>query len=162
MALASNFHGLVHFKSTQCNIVESRECNRPLWNLHLQNPGQKWSAQNSLHWSRYRLVLCVVNCTAPFLINQIEPPIITSLEFNHTTLGLTCTSTGGPVDSIAWLRDGVEVGSKFIQSQVLVDASSATYKHMIYGREFQGNFTCEVRDSDDNKDLRTLDLDGKQ
>ena len=83
--------------------------------------------------------------------------------FDRTLLALTCTSRGGPVDSVTWSKDGGVVGSEFNQTQVLTDALSATYVHTLSSEDvgdFVGSFTCEVRDADDNVDSRTLILNG--
>jgi hypothetical protein len=90
-------------------------------------------------------------------------PVVTGLEYNHTLLTLTCTSDGGPVDSVTWRRDGVEVGPQFNQTQTLTDTVSATYQHTLSSdvAEFVGSFTCEVRDAAGNTDSRTLNVNGE-
>ncbi len=50
----------------------------------------------------------------PILLSYTDPLVIVgSLKFNQTSLTLTCTSSGRPVDSFTWLKDGTEVGSEF-------------------------------------------------
>ena len=95
--------------------------------------------------------------TPPSLSPSVAP-VVTVLEYNRTLLTLTCTSAGGPVASVTWLRGGVEVGPEFTQTQTLTDAVSATYQHTLTGdsvAQFVGNFTCEVRDADGNTASRT-------
>ena len=90
-------------------------------------------------------------------------PVVTGLEYNRTLLTLTCRSGGGPVDSVTWLKNGVEVGAEFTQTQTLTDTVSATYQHTLSSGSvpgFVGSFTCEVRDAGGNTDSRTLTLNG--
>ena len=101
-----------------------------------------------------------------FLINSLLTGNlqITELVYNRTSLTLTCTSTGRPVDSVTWRRDGVEVGSEFTQMQTITDTLTASYQHSLSSQDvanFVGNFTCEVRDVDFNIDSRTLLISGK-
>ena len=91
--------------------------------------------------------------------------MITELVYNRSspTPTLTCTSTGGMVDSVTWRKDGVEAGSDFSQRQTITDTLSATYQHMISSEnisDFVGNFTCEVRDTAGAMDHRTAFIKG--
>ena len=92
-------------------------------------------------------------------------PVITELVYNSSspTPTLTCTSTGGMVDSVTWRKDGVEVGSDFSQRQTITDTLSATYQHTLSSENisnFVGNFTCEVRDTADGMNQRTTFING--
>ena len=90
-------------------------------------------------------------------------PQITSLAYNMSTLTLTCTSTGGMVDSVTWRKNGVEVGPEFSQTQTITDTLSATYQHTLSSEDianFVGNFTCEVRDTADGMDQRSQFING--
>ena len=63
------------------------------------------------------------------------------------------------MNSVTWMRDGVEVGSVFTQTQSLIDAALATYQHTLSSDsagDFVGNFTCSVSDVDGNTDSRNL------
>ena len=62
--------------------------------------------------------------------------------------------------TVTWLCNGEEVGSKYAQSQSLLDKSSATYEHTLSGRDFQGSFTCEVG-GNSHMASRTLSLWGE-
>ena len=95
--------------------------------------------------------------------------VIVSLKYDRTSMTLTCISSGGPVDSVTWLRDGVKIcrnSSLFSQTQTITDAVSATaYQHTLSSRDYSnlvGNFTCEVRDGTINisRSTRTLELNG--
>ena len=96
------------------------------------------------------------------LYNCIGIPAITSFDYNLATLTLTCVSSRGPVDSVTWMKDGVEITGDdpdFSQSQIITDASSATYQHILSVRNvlhFVGRFTCIMRDVVGNND--TMDL----
>ena len=89
---------------------------------------------------------------------------ITKMVYDRTSLTLTCTSTGRPVDSVTWRRKGVEVGSEFTRMQTITDALTATYEHSLSGENLTslgGTFTCELRDIDNNIVMRTHLLNGK-
>ena len=87
---------------------------------------------------------------------------ITSFDYDRATLTLTCVSSGGPVDSVTWMKDGVEITGDdpdFSLSQIVTDISSATYQHTLSVRNvlhFVGRFTCIVRDVVGNNDTRDL------
>ena len=89
-------------------------------------------------------------------------PAITSFDYDRATLTLTCVSSGGPVDSVTWMKDGVKITGDdpdFSQSQTITNASSATYQHTLFVQNviyFVGRFTCIVRDVAGNNDTRDL------
>ena len=70
------------------------------------------------------------------------------------------------MDSITWLRDGSEVRGEstvFSQTQILSDASSATYQHILSSEDISnlvGSFTCRVVEVSGNMVERTLALNG--
>ena len=93
--------------------------------------------------------------------------MITELVYNSSspTPTLTCTSTGGMVDSVTWRKDGVEVGSDFSQRQTITDTLSATYQHTLSSESisnFVGTLTCEVRDTADGMDQRSQFISGME
>ncbi len=96
----------------------------------------------------------------------MTPFAIDNLVYDRTSLSLTCTSSGGLVDSIIWLKDGVEVRNEstmFSQAQILSDTLSATYQNTISSGDISnlvGSFTCRVMDVSDNMVEKTLDLNG--
>ena len=62
------------------------------------------------------------------------------------------------MDSVTWMKDGVEI-TGFSQSQIITNASSATYQHTLSVQNvlyFMGRFTCIVRDVAGNNDTRDL------
>ncbi len=88
-------------------------------------------------------------------------------DYNRTTLTLTCTTSGRPVHSITWLKDGTVVGTvgdtQFRQEQTITDALRATYQHTLIGEDIAslvGSFTCTVGDTDGNSVTRTRRLNG--
>ena len=81
------------------------------------------------------------------------------------TFTLTCTSTGGPVTTVSWRRDGeiLNDNSNYsISSQVLTDAETATYSHTlrVTGRPF-GEYECNVSNRKPSSSSETLVLEGK-
>ena len=93
-----------------------------------------------------------------FLTGSLE---ITELVYNRTTLTLTCTSTGRPVDSVTWRRDGMEVGSEFSQMQTITDTLTTTYQHTLSSdneTNLIGTFTCELQETDGNTVTRFLGM----
>ena len=110
------------------------------------------------------LHVIVCDPLSPF-IRTLVLPAITGLEYNRTLLALTCTSRGGPVDSVSWLKDGGVVGSDFTQAQELLDTASAIYQHTLSGDSvalFVGNFTCELSDTESVVSTNTLAINGMQ
>ena len=91
---------------------------------------------------------------------------ITDLAYSPTSLNLTCTSTGGPIDSVTWSNDGQEISgssSDFHQRQHITDRVTATYQHTLSSENesnFVGQFSCLVRDGRGGTATRTLALNG--
>ena len=82
--------------------------------------------------------------------------VVTALNFKLTselnsttpTFTLTCTSTGGPVTTVTWKRDGEVLtgnGNYNITSWMLLHPESATYTHTltVTGR-LVGEYECDV------------------
>ena len=91
--------------------------------------------------------------------------VIDSLEFNRTSLTLTCTTCGRPVHIITWLKDGTVVGTEFSQAQIITSTLTATYQHTLSSEDianFIGNFTCMVEDAEGNSPpSQTLGINGR-
>ena len=67
------------------------------------------------------------------------------------------------MDSVTWLKGGVEVGPEFIRAQTLVDPATGMYEQTLSSDSiavFVGDFTCEVRDTSSNTDSRTRVFNG--
>ena len=106
-----------------------------------------------------------VTCPVQVLLLTSGNPVITELVYNSSspTPTLTCTSTGGMVDSVTWRKDGIEVGSDFSQRQTITDTLSATYQHTLSSdsiANFVGTFSCEVRDTAGAMDQRSQFING--
>ena len=78
---------------------------------------------------------------------------------------LTCTSTGGPVSTVSWRRDGTMLSDDStysITSQILVDAETATYTHTltVTGR-LVGEYQCNVSNNKPSSASRMLAIVGE-
>ena len=91
---------------------------------------------------------------------------ITDISYDRLALVLTCTSSGRPIESVTWFKDGSMIrrdSSDFSQTQTIADRVSATYQHILSNgseADFVGRFTCEVRDGSGVTASRTLALNG--
>ena len=72
-----------------------------------------------------------------FQLEDAGPPVFT----------LTCTSTGGPVSTVSWRRDGTMLSddSTFSITSQVTDGTTATYNHTltVTGR-LVGDYQCNV------------------
>ena len=93
------------------------------------------------------------------------PPDITDLIYNSTSSMaiLTCISSGGPVDSVTWMRNGATItanSSIFTQSQIIINATSATYHNILTSLNSSnfmlGNVTCVIRDAEGRNESQTF------
>ena len=107
-------------------------------------------------------VMCHVSIALPFT----GVPAITDLDYDRASRTLTCISSGGPVDSVTWTKDGSLVtgdSSTFSQAQTITNAISSTYHHTLSSSNssnFVGNFTCTIRDAVGNSNSRTRVFNG--
>ena len=112
--------------------------------------------------------MCIIKymCRCIHILPSCTGLSITDLSYNPTSLNLTCTSTGGPIDSVTWSKDGQEISgssSEFHQSQHITDRVTATYQHTLYSESkanFVGQFSCLVRDGRGDTATRILALNG--
>ena len=83
-------------------------------------------------------------------------PAIIDLDYDRASGTLTCVSSGGPVDSITWMKDGSLItgdSSTFSQTQTITNTILSTYHHTLSSSNssnFVGSFTCTIRDADGN------------
>ena len=112
-------------------------------------------------------LLPVSMCIHIFLIPSCTGSLsITDISYDRLALVLTCTSSGRPIDSVTWFKDGSEVrgnSSEFSQTQNITDRVTATYQHILSSgsaADFVGMFTCEVRDGSGVTASRTLAPNG--
>ena len=78
-----------------------------------------------------------------------EPPslnLMSPLQSTDVRFSLTCKSTGGPVISMIWTRDGSPL--KNTGPLVLTDASTASYTNVLeVNSRAPGTYTCQIRRS---------------
>ena len=74
--------------------------------------------------------------------------LISELDSTIPTFTLTCTSTGGPVTTVTWMRDGeilTENSNYSITSQILIYSENATYNHTLtVTGKLLGEYECIV------------------
>ena len=94
-----------------------------------------------------------------------DPPVITDLIYNSTSnmASLTCISSGGPVDSVTWMRNGATItanSSIFTQSQIVTNATFAIYHNILTSFNSSdfilGNVTCVIRDAEGRSKSQTF------
>ena len=99
--------------------------------------------------------------------------VVTALNFELTseldsttpTYTLTCTSTGSPVTTVTWMRDGevlTESSSYSITSWMLLHPENATYTHTltVSGR-LVGEYECNVSNIRTPSSSRNLTVEGE-
>ena len=91
----------------------------------------------------------------------VGAPVIIALEYNHTSCTLTCTSSGGPVDSVIWTGT-----DQYSTHQEIVNFTEGRYDHTltIHNREpthIIGTYNCTVSNSN-SSDTETISLYGKK
>ena len=100
---------------------------------------------------------CLFACTGALIIE--------GLEYSRSSLSLTCTTSGRPVHSITWLKDGTVVSTEFRQAQTITNALSATYQYTLTSgniTNLMGSFTCMAGDAMGNTVRRTHSINGIQ
>ena len=113
------------------------------------------------------LYLSMVHVFLIFLIPSCPGVLsITDICYDRLALVLTCSSSGRPIDTVTWFKDGSVIrgdSSEFSQTQRITDRVTATYQHILSigsAADFVGRFTCEVRDGSGVTASRTLALNG--
>ena len=107
--------------------------------------------------------MCIHIFLIPSCIGTLS---ITDISYNRSTHVLTCTSSGRPIVSATWFKDGSEIREnslEFSQTQNIKDRVTATYQHFLSNgntADFLARFTCEVRDGRGVTASRTLSLNG--
>ena len=94
----------------------------------------------------------------------VGAPVITALEYNQTSFILTCTSSGGPVDSVIWTKN-ISDPDQYSTHQEIVNFTEGRYDHTltIHNREpthIIGTYNCTVSNSN-GSDTETISLYGK-
>ena len=102
----------------------------------------------------------------PCSIGLTGVPAIIDLDYDRVSGTLTCISSGGPVDSVTWMKDGSLIPGDsltFSQYQTITNAISSTYDHTLSSSNssnFVGSFTCTIRDAVGNSNSRTRVFNG--
>ena len=100
------------------------------------------------------------------MLNFTGVPAITDLDYDRASRTLTCISSGGPVDSVTWTKNGSLITGDsltFFLTQTITNATSSTYHHTLSSSNssnFVGSFTCTIRDAVGNSNSRTQTFNG--
>lgn len=72
------------------------------------------------------------------------------LELNQSNVA--CISSGRPVDSVTWYKNGVELveNGTFTTNQTILDPYTAVYRHDLFIDDIVGVFQCELTDFEGN------------
>ena len=112
----------------------------------------KWSNEivNSAAW------WCYVNPFSSQILVTIDFKLTSPQDSTVVTFSLTCNSTGGPVSSVIWTRDGLLLVNT--NPLVLTDVSTDSYTNVLQvnGRT-PGTYTCQMRGAD-NQILSAVDF----
>ena len=93
--------------------------------------------------------------------------IITDLSFRDPTT-LVCSSTGRPVDSVTWLKNGATINTattNFATAQSLTNPLQGGYENVLTSQQasdFVGTFTCRLTDAEGTSTNRNLIVNGEQ
>ena len=82
------------------------------------------------------------------LTNSFQLMSISAQNSANVTFSLTCNSSGGPVQSVEWMRDGFPLDNT--GPLVLANASTASYTNTLdVSSRLPGTYTCQIRGPDD-------------
>ena len=86
-------------------------------------------------------------------------PTISKMEYSAVgggTYSITCTTTGSPPTTVAWMRNGAELttsegGGRYTSSQTVIDRPSSTFDNVLtikgsYG-DAVGDYSCNISNS---------------
>ena len=93
-------------------------------------------------------------------------PLTASLSYDRASHTLTCVSSGGPVNTVAWRRDGAAISSSPYQLGQSFNIATSTYHNLLAIRsgnveDYIGSFSCTVSNSRGSSTTQTVDIDGK-
>ena len=86
--------------------------------------------------------------------------------YDPTSHTLTCVSSGGPVNTVTWTRNGADISSSPYQlRQSLENGTNSTYHNLLTVtsddvEDYIGSFSCTVSNSRGNSPPQTLDING--
>ncbi len=92
------------------------------------------------------------------------PTITEDIKLSREDLSLTCLSSGGPVRSVEWTRDGVTITTGYSVTQTLTNVATATYANILRASNISdlvGNFTCTVSNGREPSNTRQIMLNGE-
>ena len=98
-------------------------------------------------------------------VTSLQFQLITDLNAPTPMFTLTCNSTGGPVTTFSWRRDGALVtnnNSYDIAPQIVTDGESGTYTHIltVTGRR-PGQYECSVTNNRTFMETGNLKVESK-
>ena len=99
------------------------------------------------------------------VVTSVDFELTSELDSTRTTFTLTCTSTGSPVTTVTWMRDGevlVENRNYSITSRMLLHPENATYSHTLrVTRRLVGEYECTVSNIRTPSSSRNLTVEGE-
>ena len=104
---------------------------------------------------------------AVLFLTDFSDIYISEVAYNRDLSRINCVSSGRPVDTWEWLKDGKVIKNSnytFNQSQVISNYTAPTFVHALSSEDvvvMQGRFTCLVTDSDGNTDCKTIMINSK-
>ena len=80
---------------------------------------------------------------------KVSFQMIPSQDFIDVSFSLTCNSSGGPVSSVIWTRDGFLLDNT--APLVLINASTVSYTNvLVVNSRAPGTYTCQTRGPSDH------------
>lgn len=90
-----------------------------------------------------------------------------SYYYDHQSHTLTCISSGGPVSTVTWRRNSVNILHLpgYQLSQKFVDGTTSTYHNFLTVvsdrvEDYYGTFSCIVNNSKGTSPLQSLTING--
>ena len=153
-------------KNSQCCGAGGSVYAFPCGGVYLYHTRQYWRAADSVPWcgvGRY-CRLFIAHCVIHIIGFKLEPLTITDFFQNDTDdafIHLTCVSTGRPVNSVTWLKDGLDLDANatnvsYSTEQYIVNPFEATYEHVLHIDCGVCTVTCHLTDHEGNTTTRSL------
>ena len=106
-----------------------------------------------------------ISATGNLVVSSIQFQLTSELNTPTPTFTLTCTSTGGPATNVSWTSNSsavTEDSAHKITSQVLTNAITATYNHIltVTGR-LVGEYECNASNNKPSSASRMLAVVGE-
>ena len=105
-----------------------------------------------------------LQCVWSLLSLTGAPSITEDIQFSREDASLTCLSSGGPVRSVEWTRDGVTINTGYIFTRTLTNVVTATYTNVLSASDIAdlvGNFTCTVSNGREPSNTAQITMNGK-